>query len=102
MLQVNEVFQTVQGEGTFTGTPALFIRLQGCPVGCPWCDTKHTWFMSGDRLSFEAMLEKIADADTYAEVQERDLVDYVLHGTASRHVVITGGEPAIYNLISFT
>ncbi len=39
---INEMFQTLQGEGYFTGVPAIFIRLQGCPVGCAWCDTKHT------------------------------------------------------------
>ena len=39
---INEMFQTLQGEGFFTGVPAIFIRLQGCPVGCSWCDTKHT------------------------------------------------------------
>ncbi|VTR58202.1 7-carboxy-7-deazaguanine synthase [Serratia fonticola] len=37
---INEMFQTLQGEGYFTGVPAIFIRLQGCPVGCSWCDTK--------------------------------------------------------------
>ncbi|STL83083.1 7-carboxy-7-deazaguanine synthase; queosine biosynthesis [Escherichia coli] len=37
---INEMFQTLQGEGYFTGVPAIFIRLQGCPVGCAWCDTK--------------------------------------------------------------
>ena len=40
---INEIFQTIQGEGVFTGLPAIFVRLQGCPVGCPWCDTRHTW-----------------------------------------------------------
>lgn len=40
---INEMFQTLQGEGVYTGVPAIFIRLQGCPVGCSWCDTKHTW-----------------------------------------------------------
>ena len=40
---VNEIFQSIQGEATFTGTPSIFVRLQGCPVGCAWCDTKHTW-----------------------------------------------------------
>ena len=40
---INEMFQTLQGEGYFTGVPAIFIRLQGCPVGFAWCDTKHTW-----------------------------------------------------------
>jgi len=46
---INEMFQTLQGEGYFTGVPAIFIRLQGCPVGCAWCDTKHTWDKLADR-----------------------------------------------------
>ena len=45
---INEMFQTLQGEGYFTGVPAIFIRLQGCPVGCAWCDTKHTYREPGD------------------------------------------------------
>ncbi|STM07827.1 7-carboxy-7-deazaguanine synthase; queosine biosynthesis [Escherichia coli] len=48
---INEMFQTLQGEGYFTGVPAIFIRLQGCPVGCAWCDTKHTWEKLEDRES---------------------------------------------------
>ncbi len=46
---VNEIFETIQGEATYTGTPAVFVRLQGCPVGCPWCDTKHTWDVELDK-----------------------------------------------------
>jgi hypothetical protein len=42
-LPVNEFFETVQGEATFTGMPSTFVRLQRCDVGCPWCDTKYTW-----------------------------------------------------------
>ena len=42
-LNINEMFETIQGEGAHTGIPSIFVRLQGCPVGCPWCDTKHTW-----------------------------------------------------------
>ncbi len=48
---INEMFQTLQGEGYFTGVPAIFIRLQGCPVGCARCDTKHTWEKLEDRGS---------------------------------------------------
>ena len=36
------MFETIQGEGVFTGVPSVFIRLQECAVGCSWCDTKHT------------------------------------------------------------
>ncbi len=38
---VNETFESLQGEGIFTGTPAVFIRLQGGDVGSPWCTPKH-------------------------------------------------------------
>ena len=37
MLKINEIFDTIQGEAHYTGTPATFIRLQGCPVGCKYC-----------------------------------------------------------------
>lgn len=43
MYKINEIFETIQGEASFTGTPSIFLRLQGCPVGCAWCDTKQTW-----------------------------------------------------------
>jgi 7-carboxy-7-deazaguanine synthase len=74
--QVNEQFDTVQGEGVLVGTPATFIRLQGCTVGCPWCDTKYTWAAGGERRT----------------VQE--ILSHVTH----THVVITGGEPTMYDL----
>lgn len=41
--QINEIFSSVQGEGVRSGIPASFIRLQGCPVGCRWCDSVRTW-----------------------------------------------------------
>ncbi|GAM63268.1 queuosine biosynthesis queE radical SAM [Vibrio ishigakensis] len=49
MLKLNEIFETIQGEGFFTGVPSIFIRLQGCPVGCAWCDTKQTWDVLEDK-----------------------------------------------------
>lgn len=48
---ITEMFHTIQGEATFTGTPSLFIRTQGCDVGCSFCDTKFTWkFYEQDNL----------------------------------------------------
>lgn len=46
-LRIAEIFHSLQGEGPAAGTPAHFIRLQGCDVGCAWCDTKYSWPMSG-------------------------------------------------------
>jgi len=42
-LRVSELFLSIQGEGPSAGTPAHFLRLQGCDVGCRWCDTRYSW-----------------------------------------------------------
>jgi len=76
--RVNEIFHSVQGEGVHTGITATFIRLQVCTVGCPWCDTKYTWKGGGELMETENIVKQI--------------------DTNSRLVVITGGEPTIWNL----
>jgi organic radical activating enzyme len=59
--RVSEIFRSLQGEGPSAGTPAHFVRLQGCGVGCHWCDTKYSWdaaggrVLSADRLWSEAL-----------------------------------------------
>lgn len=77
---VMEHFYTLQGEGRFTGTAAYFIRLGGCDVGCVWCDVKESW---------DAGLHKHMTVDELlAEVNNHP----------GNFVVITGGEPAMYDL----
>lgn len=99
MIPVNEIFQTIQGEGFHAGRPAVFIRLQGCPVGCPWCDTKFTWdTRMEDQVTAGAMLTKDHSGDaTWAPMTEAMIVEQVMRNRA-RHVVITGGEPAMHDL----
>lgn len=83
MLPVNEVFATIQGEGRWAGTPAVFVRLQGCEVGCPWCDTKHTWELDGSQ--------------PFTQMTTTELVGQIQTAAgAIRHVVITGGEPLMH------
>jgi 7-carboxy-7-deazaguanine synthase len=41
--RINDIYPCVQGEGTQAGVPMVMVRLQGCGVGCPWCDTRETW-----------------------------------------------------------
>lgn len=75
-----EAFYTVQGEGFYTGHAAYFVRLAGCDVGCVWCDVKESW-------------------DTFPEQWKPvgRIVDDALKHPA-RMVVITGGEPCMYDL----
>ncbi len=102
-LPVNEIFVSIQGEATFTGTPATFIRLQGCPVGCGWCDTKHTWVEEqSNATSIPIMLEKTEDAPTFARMSAYEIEDAMLNLNSPKHVVITGGEPAIHDLRPLT
>lgn len=79
-----EKFYTIQGEGYHTGKPAFFIRLAGCDVGCVWCDVKDSWEASASNL--------IAVNDLLKDVAE----------SKTPNVVITGGEPAAYNLTTLT
>ena len=102
MLRVNEIFPTIQGEARWTGTPATFIRLQGCPVGCSWCDTKHTWPVNEKKkITVDEMLAKIDPAPNWAEMSVAD-VAAVVRSMKPRHFVITGGEPCTYDLLTLT
>ena len=74
-LRVREVFASVQGEGVTVGTPSAFVRLQGCSVGCAWCDTKYSWASTGGReTTLDALLAEVTS-------------------TGLDNVVVTGGEP---------
>jgi len=80
LLPLMEEFYTIQGEGFNTGKAAYFIRLGGCDVGCHWCDVKESW---------NADIHPLTSADTIvANAQQYP----------GKAVVITGGEPLIYNL----
>jgi 7-carboxy-7-deazaguanine synthase len=97
---INEIFQTIQGEGIFTGLPAIFVRLQGCPVGCPWCDTRHTWIVDPAReVGVQAVLDCSNESDGWSKMNtEQILASFQQLGYQARHVVITGGEPCLYDL----
>lgn len=86
-LPVSEIFYSVQGEGRFAGTPALFIRLAFCNLGCIWCDTRFTW----DRRKFEPASWFTADEIV---ARAEGLVASAVRSHA--HVVLTGGEPMLH------
>ncbi len=82
-LPVVERFHSLQGEGAHSGRSAFFIRLAGCTVGCPWCDTKDSW---ATRLHPSATVLELSK-----EVE-------VARAKGAAFVVITGGEPLHHNL----
>ena len=84
VLPVMEHFYTLQGEGFHQGKAAYFIRLGGCDVGCVWCDVKDSW-----------------DADKHPKLKVESLKLKVKE-TPAEIVVITGGEPLMYNLDELT
>ena len=71
--QVNEIFYSLQGEGYYTGTPAVFVRFAGCNRACAFCDTRHD---SGRPM-------------TAAEIVRH------IEAFPTRHLVVTGGEPTL-------
>lgn len=97
---INEIFQTIQGEGLYTGLPAIFVRLQGCPVGCPWCDTRHTWVVDPTcKVPSSKVLGCSKGLDRWAQMSPSDILDsFQFLSYTARHVVITGGEPCLYDL----
>lgn len=102
--KINEIFQTIQGEGSYTGAPSIFIRLQGCPVGCSWCDTKHTWEIHPDlETSSDAVIKKQKEDESWFSASVEDILGLIeQQGYTAKHVVLTGGEPAMYDLVPLT
>lgn len=98
--KVNEIFETIQGEGQYTGTASIFVRLQGCPVGCSWCDTKQTWEQrEEDKTDLNTVLAKASDNDLWCETRADDIFQiFEQQAYSAKHVVITGGEPCMYDL----
>ena len=70
-MRINEIFYSIQGEGHFAGTPAVFVRFSGCNLACVFCDTKHQSFTE---MTEDEIIAKVSQYPTH-------------------HVVITGGEP---------
>ncbi len=69
------MFETIQGEGVYTGVPSVFVRLQECPVGCAWCDTKQTWNAEPkDEHSFEDVILKTGDTPTWCKASAQQIV----------------------------
>lgn len=102
--KINEIFQSIQGEGAHTGVPSIFVRIQGCPVGCAWCDTKHTWEQPPElEVRQDGILGKTEESEQWSQLSAEALLAlFVKQGYQARHIVLTGGEPCIYDLLPLT
>jgi 7-carboxy-7-deazaguanine synthase len=77
-MKISEIFHSVQGEGTLAGVPSVFVRTSGCNLRCWWCDTPYaSWNPEGRDLTLEQVVAEVASFP-------------------ANHVVITGGEPMIF------
>jgi len=78
LYSLSEIFYSIQGEGYHAGEPAVFIRLAGCNLSCPWCDT---------------------DCSSHHQLTAKEIVSNVLHACSlPKLIVITGGEPTTQDL----
>lgn len=72
--KINEIFESIQGEGYYSGTPVIFIRLAGCSMGCEWCDTKYC-------------------QEVHYSLTTEQIMAHLEKNFVKKRVVITGGEP---------
>ena len=80
VLPVMESFLTIQGEGYFSGKTSYFLRIGGCDVGCHWCDVKESW-----------------DPNLHPLISVDSIIQSIIE-TKVKTVVITGGEPLMWNM----
>ncbi len=96
-LAVNEIFSSIQGEGYNTGKPALFVRFQGCPLSCPFCDTLYAKEKTQKQcglLNDNRIVAKKKPSSLFANFQEKHLLQVINKTTKKgRLIVLTGGEP---------
>jgi len=74
-MKVNEIFYSIQGEGTYIGVPMVFVRFTGCNLRCTWCDTKYAW-EEGTEMEIDEIIDEIKKYQT-------------------KWVCVTGGEPLL-------
>ncbi len=78
-LRIAEIFHSIQGEGRWLGVPSTFVRVSGCNLRCVWCDTPYaSWNPEGPTLE----------------------VDQIMAQVRHRHVVVTGGEPMLFEPVT--
>lgn len=88
-IPISELFVSIQGEGVFQGVPSVFVRTAVCNLSCVWCDTAYTW---KEELLKESDVLKLHPEDLV------DMIHTIIGKRKVRNLVITGGEPMIWQM----
>lgn len=91
---LNDIYPCIQGEGCQTGTAMVLVRLHGCGVGCPFCDTKETWHRNIDARVATIDLAR-ASPPAWTEAYADEIAAYCRDMCPGPNwILLTGGEPA--------
>lgn len=95
---VNNIYTCVQGEGVQTGVAMVLLRLHGCAVGCPWCDTKETWEFD-KQYEVATLSEALGATPKYVWLAAEAICDYIIREhLGPKWILLTGGEPAQFDV----
>src|SRR5579871_4711720 len=109
VMQITEIYKSLQGESTHAGLPCVFVRLTGCNLRCTWCDSEYT-FQGGRKMTSDAILSEVCRLSpggglveiTGGEpmLQERELVPLMQRLIADGYTVLleTSGERPLHNV----
>jgi 7-carboxy-7-deazaguanine synthase len=101
MIRLNDIYACIQGEGCLSGTPMALVRLQGCGVGCPFCDTKETW-AAEPAHKVGSIAEALGTGPAWCEAHPDAVAAEArrVAGPNVRWALLTGGEPAEQQLVA--
>ncbi len=95
MMQVTEIFRSIQGESTYAGLPCIFVRLTGCNLRCTWCDTAYA-FYGGMRMSLDDVLGRVKELSASTGPHSASDANVALPVEKPILLVeLTGGEPLL-------
>jgi len=95
MMQITEIFRSIQGESTYAGLPCVFVRLTGCNLRCVWCDTAYA-FHGGSRMSIEEVVARVRELSSAPVRDGHAPPPSQGRPSLGEHLVeLTGGEPLL-------
>ena len=106
MLQITEIYYSIQGESSYQGKPCIFIRLTGCDLRCSWCDTEYA-FQGGEKFSIDKILEeikkfncKLVEITGGEPLLQKDVLKLAKNLISNNYTVLleTGGHKSIKNI----